>query len=50
MIKRTLGLLLWATVSVAATFTPAARVTATEEPGFAGRGGQFGGGGASDKF
>ncbi len=38
------------TVSVAATFTPAARVTATEEPGFAGRGGQFGGGGASDKF
>jgi len=38
------------TVSVAATFTPAARVTATEQPGFAGRGGEFGGGGASDKF
>jgi hypothetical protein len=38
------------TVSVAATFTPAARVTATEQPGFAGHGGEFGGGGASDKF
>ena len=38
------------TVTAAATFTPAARVTATEQPGFAGRGGEFGGGGASDRF
>jgi hypothetical protein len=38
------------TVSAAATFTPAARVTASEPPSFAGRGGEFGGGGASDKF
>jgi hypothetical protein len=37
-------------VSVAATFTPAARVTASEPRGVAGRGGEFGGGGASDKF
>ena len=38
------------TVPVVATFTPTAHVPATEEKGFAGRGGAFGGGGASDKF
>jgi hypothetical protein len=38
------------TVPVVAAFTPAAHVAATEEKGFAGRGGAFGGGGASDKF
>jgi hypothetical protein len=38
------------TVSVAASFTPAARVTAAQEPGFAGRGGEFGGAGASDQY
>ena len=39
------------TVPVVAAFTPpAAPVAATDEPGFTGRGGTFGGGGASDKF
>ena len=38
------------TVPVVAAFTPAAHIPATEEKGFAGRGGAFGGGGASDKF
>jgi hypothetical protein len=38
------------TVPVVATFTPAANVTRADEPGFAGRGGTFGGGGASDRF
>jgi MFS family permease len=38
------------TVPVVAGLTPAARVTATDEEGFAGRGGSFGGGGASDRF
>jgi hypothetical protein len=38
------------TVPVVAAFTPAAPATAVEEKGFAGRGGTFGGGGASEKF
>ncbi len=39
------------TVPVVAAFTPpAAPVAATDAPGFTGRGGAFGGGGASDKF
>jgi len=39
------------TVPVVAAFTPAAApAAATEEKGFAGRGGTFGGGGASDRF
>jgi hypothetical protein len=38
------------TVPVVAALTPAAHVATTEERGFAGRGGAFGGGGASDKF
>jgi hypothetical protein len=38
------------TVPVVAAFTPAAAITPKEEQGFAGRGGAFGGGGASDKF
>jgi hypothetical protein len=39
------------TVPVVATFTPpAAPVAAADAPGFTGRGGTFGGGGASDKF
>jgi len=37
-------------VPVAAAFTPAAHVTPRQEEGFAGRGGAFGGGGASDKY
>ena len=37
------------TVPVVAAFTPAAHVT-TEDKGFAGRGGTFGGGGVSDRF
>jgi uncharacterized membrane protein len=38
------------TVPVVAAFTPAPAVTKTEEQGFVGRGGAFGGGGASDRF
>jgi hypothetical protein len=38
------------TVPVVAAFTPAAPAAAAEEKGFAGRGGTFGGGGASGKF
>jgi hypothetical protein len=38
------------TVPVVAAFTPAAHVPPAEAPGFAGRGGTFGGGGASDRF
>jgi hypothetical protein len=38
------------TLPVVAAFTPAASAAPTEEKGFAGRGGAFGGGGASDKF
>jgi len=37
-------------VPVAAAFTPAAHVTPRAEEGFAGRGGAFGGGGASDRY
>jgi hypothetical protein len=38
------------TVPVAAAFTPAAPPVAVDKPGFAGQGGTFGGGGASEKF
>jgi hypothetical protein len=38
------------TVPVVAGFTPAAPAAAVDEPGFAGQGGTFGGGGASEKF
>jgi len=38
------------TVPVVAAFTPAATAAAPEDEGFAGRGGTFGGGGASEKF
>jgi hypothetical protein len=38
------------TVPVIGAFTPAAPPSAVDEPGFAGRGGTFGGGGASEKF
>jgi hypothetical protein len=38
------------TLPVIAAFTPAAPAAAAEEQAFAGRGGAFGGGGASDKF
>ena len=38
------------TVAVMAAFTPAPQGNATEEKPFAGRGGAFGGGGASDRF
>lgn len=38
------------TVPVVAAFTPAVHHAPAEEPGFAGRGGEFGGGGASDRF
>jgi hypothetical protein len=38
------------TVPVVATFTPAASAVTPDEPGFAGRGGTFGGGGASEKL
>jgi hypothetical protein len=38
------------TLPVVAAFTPAASAAAGEEKGFAGRGGAFGGGGASDKY
>jgi hypothetical protein len=38
------------TVPVVAAFTPAAPPAVGEERGFTGRGGRFGGGGASDKF
>lgn len=38
------------TVPVVGAFTPAAPPAAVDEPGFAGRGGTFGGGGASEKF
>jgi hypothetical protein len=37
-------------VPVAAALTPAAPVAASEDEGFAGRGGAFGGGGASERF
>ena len=37
-------------VPVAVAFTPAAHVTPRGEEGFAGRGGAFGGGGASDRY
>ena len=38
------------TVPVVGAFTPAAPPSAVDEPGLAGRGGTFGGGGASEKF
>jgi hypothetical protein len=38
------------TVPVVAAFTPAAPAAAADDEGFAGRGGRFGGGGASEKF
>jgi hypothetical protein len=38
------------TVPVVAAFTPAAPAAVAEDEGFAGRGGRFGGGGASEKF
>jgi hypothetical protein len=37
-------------VPVVTAFTPAAAAPAADEPGFTGRGGTFGGGGASEKF
>ena len=37
-------------VSVAAAFTPSAKPPGTEEKGFAGEGGRFGGGGATERF
>jgi hypothetical protein len=38
------------TLPVVAAFTPAASVAPAEDKGFAGRGGAFGGGGASERF
>jgi hypothetical protein len=38
------------TLPVVAAFTPAAPAAAVEDKGFVGRGGAFGGGGASDKY
>jgi hypothetical protein len=38
------------TVPVVGAFTPTAPPAAADEPGFAGRGGTFGGGGASERF